>query len=200
MVRANNEDAFAAEGDLFIIADGLGGLEHGEVASALAVETLKTLYAGHPPVDAKWLKRAFQLANLKIYALNRKMGEAQTMGTTLTVSSISREILIAHVGDCRVYRLRKKSLAQLTRDHSLDRHTLTRAMGLHESVEVDIYKQDVETGDVYLQCSDGLYSMVDDESIRRLLENPVGACDRLVEAAKRNGGHDNITVQVIQAV
>lgn len=212
-VRKNNEDFFDAvvnegshfekNGSLFLIADGLGGLEHGEIAAREAVAVVKSAFNHQRYFEGKdWLKKTIEEANEKIAGLNGMRSLDQNMATTLTVSVFyENRLIIGHVGDCRVYRIRDKKLERLTKDHTLDRYTLTQALGTTDEIQVDIYDNDVRDGDIYIQCSDGLYSMIEDSDfLNVVLENPSldESCKQIVELANEKGGQDNISVQMVK--
>ncbi len=212
-VRTNNEDCFDAvvnegshfekNGSLFLIADGLGGLEYGEIASREAVASVKSSFGHQRYFEGKeWLKTAIQEANDKISGLNSVRSLDQNMATTLTVSLFYEDkLFIGHVGDCRVYRVRDNRVTCLTKDHALDRYTLTQALGTSDELQVDLYETAIKEGDVYIQCSDGLHSMIGDaEVLGVLMENPTleESCKRMVELANEKGGTDNISIQMIK--
>lgn len=217
-VRAANEDALLADEQrsLFVVADGMGGHNAGEVASATALEVLVSR------VDAGTsLAEATSEANTTI--LTKASGDADLagMGTTLTAVTIrdGRTAIFAHVGDSRAYLLRGGDLTQITEDHSVveelvrdgrltpedaethpHRSILTRALGVEDHVEVDAYEVDLLPGDRLMLCSDGLTSMVRDPVISAALRrerNSQRAAEALVDLANRAGGSDNITVIVI---
>jgi len=166
--------------------------------------------------DANRLVNGIKLANLKIYDRAQKEDACHGMGTTIVASLfLDDKVLIGHVGDSRVYRFRDGKLVQLTEDHSLlndyikmkklssddagkfpHKNVIVRALGMKESVQVDLIADPLKPGDVYLMCSDGLSGMVDDTGLASVLgdENDLdAACERLIHAANRNGGVDNIT-------
>jgi len=229
--RTNNEDAICARPDLglFVVADGLGGYDGGEIASSLAVEVICDLVrrtAGDG--DVTWPYKidpqrsitenevivATRLAGDRITA--RRVGLLEQMGSTVAVLRFSDDrAVIGHVGDSRVYRLRAGALAQLTVDHSLVsqmiaagmspdasfpwRHVITRALGM-PAAEPDVQTAAVLPGDVYLLCSDGLYEPLSEQTIAALLEGaPKDACKRLVDAAYAAGSRDNISAIVVRA-
>lgn len=228
--RANNEDAIAARPELglFAVADGLGGYEGGEIASAIALDTIAELVrrtAGDADVtwpykldparslDENELMIAIRLANERIE--RQRTGRLDQMGSTVAlVRLVGDRAVIAHVGDSRVYRLRGGALAQLTIDHSLVsqmiaagmqpdaafpwRHVITRALGM-ASAEPDVHTEVVRPGDVYLVCSDGLYEPLSDETMAALLDAPPeAACRALVDAAYAAGSRDNISAVVVR--
>ncbi len=218
-VRTSNQDAVhpagagrSEEGALLIVADGMGGHVAGEVASGLAVESAQE--AGPTAEDRV---RAGNAAIME--EIQRRPGLAG-MGTTMTVAAVDADgtAHLAHVGDSRAYLLRRGFLRQLTTDHSLvaeylaagkirpedvathpHRSMLTRALGLEAELEIDVHREPLQPGDRLLLCSDGLSSMVDDEHIHRLLAEgtPEEAVWALIEAANRAGGHDNISVAIL---
>lgn len=212
-LRKNNEDSMLIDdpkdtvlrekkGVLFAVADGLGGMEHGELASAGAVLHLGHLFQELTEFnDPRWLREAMRSVNQKIYNINQRMGMDERMGTTLTASIfLEEEVVIGHVGDSRMYQIRDGNILRLTTDHSIDRYTLTRAIGTESEVDVDLVKAPLKAGDIYIQCSDGLYSMVSDEEILLVATGhvPEESCKRLVALANEKGGSDNITLQVIR--
>ncbi len=212
-VREINEDSFSAilpkeesmrlkEGSAFVVADGLGGLADGEIASRGAIYTFEELWRDSPNFrNAEGVNEIFNTINKKIFELNRPKNSGDWMATTLTASFFYEDLLyIGHVGDCRVYQVRHHKIHCLTKDHSSSRNILTRAIGTHPSVQVDFYTAPLQTGDCYVQCSDGLYSMADDEAMLNSItqNSPQQTCETLVTLANRQGGLDNITVQVIQ--
>jgi serine/threonine protein phosphatase PrpC len=229
--RANNEDAVCAapELGLFVVADGMGGYEGGEVASALAVEVIHELvrrtatdkdvtwpYAIDPTrtVVENELAVATRLANERIAA--QRTGVLAEMGSTVVALLVDGErAVVAHVGDSRVYRLRDGELAQLTADHSLIaqleasgmapgdawpwRHVVTRALGTPTG-EPDVRLDPLRAGDVFLLCTDGLSEVLAPTTIARLLAQPAeAACRALVDAAYAAESRDNISAIVVRA-
>jgi serine/threonine protein phosphatase PrpC len=228
-VRSENQDAygrFPAVADqetgerLFIVADGMGGHARGGEASRLAVDVLQeTFFAGDDGAVGERLERAFEAANLRVYALGHT-GPTQTItGTTCTVIAlVDGHLHMAHVGDSRAYRIDKHGIEQLTRDHTLveelrrqgmltddearthpRRHALTRALGIQPTLEVDVLEaRPVEAAQHYLLCSDGL-APVSEEEIRQVVLTypPQQACEHLVEMANQRGGPDNVTVLIV---
>ena len=225
-VRKNNEDSkgvFASadpgRGHLFIVADGMGGAAAGEVASGIAVETVRATYfdpgSGARPGDA--LRRAIEAANASIHRRAVDDPKLGGMGTTCTaVAVVGRQVWFAHVGDTRAYVAANGNLEQLTRDHSLAaelarsggeggaparaKNVLTRCLGVKPEVKVDVAEQAVALPDdsVLVMCTDGLTNLVEDGEILHVVSMhlPDGACKRLVTLAKERGGPDNITVIV----
>ena len=228
--RTNNQDAVCARPDLglFVVADGMGGYEGGEVASQIAVETIEELVRRTAAdFDVTWpfkvdprlgpveneVAVATRLANERI-ALRRK-GPLQQMGTTVAVLRLEPSLAVrAHVGDSRIYRLRDDRLEQLTNDHSLSaqlaaegvdpgpdfayHHVVTRALGTPQH-EPELATHALRVGDVYLLCTDGLSGVLEpDEMIERLALTPGEACRALVDAALAAGSRDNVSVIVVR--
>lgn len=206
---------------LFLLADGMGGHVDGSEASRLAVDIVRSTFfaSGEPNVDRRLL-RAFETANEQIVRRSSDFEGAEKMGTTCTALVVGSEnVHIAHVGDSRAYRITRDSIVQLTRDHTLveemmrqgvltesearthpRRHALTRAMGIEPVLQVDLLEPfPARSGEWYLMCSDGL-SRVSDAEIRSVVTSlaPQEACERLVEMANERGGHDNVTVLLVQ--
>jgi len=221
--RRQNEDAYVCEPPLFAIADGMGGAQAGEVASRLAAAAIAEGERGYEETDVAELVRA---ANTRVYRHAVEDPAVAGMGTTVTVAMVhaaAGTVVIGHVGDSRAYRIRDEQLEQLTADHSLvaelvrtgrltpeqaidhpHRSVITRAVGTEPSVDVDTFTLETEHGDLYLLCSDGLTDMVSDGDILALADaaerEPDAVAHRLVEAANRAGGDDNITVVVFEIV
>ena len=218
--RRANEDSLLARSPLFVIADGMGGAQAGEVASKLAVDAFQS---GLPDSSAPELALAAlaQAANARIHELSHASAEHAGMGTTLTAVYVTEEeVAIAHVGDSRAYCLRDGELLRLTDDHSLvdelmrqgrltpeeavehpQRSVITRALGPEGMVEVDTRSFRARPGDVYLLCSDGLTTMISEEQVAAiLLAHPRlrDAGEALIAAANDAGGRDNITVVLIR--
>jgi serine/threonine protein phosphatase PrpC len=220
--RRANEDSLLARSPLFVVADGMGGAQAGEVASKIAVESFQPgLPDGTPPEEG--LAAHALAANARIHALSRENAEQAGMGTTLTAVYVGEEeVAIAHVGDSRAYCLRDGELLRLTDDHSLvdeliregrltpeeaedhpQRSIITRALGPEETVEVDTRSFRAHAGDIYLLCSDGLTSMIPEAQLAEVLRLHTGAPLRrigeaLIAEANRAGGRDNITVILLR--
>jgi serine/threonine protein phosphatase PrpC len=218
--RRANEDSLLASAPLFVVADGMGGAQAGEVASRIAVESFQLgLSDSTAPEFA--LAELARAANSRIHELSQANAEQAGMGTTLTAAYVGeRDVAIAHVGDSRAYCLRDGLLMRLTDDHSLvdelmrqgrltpeeavehpQRSVITRALGPEGTVEVDTRSFAAHAGDVYLLCSDGLTTMVPEERIAELLlANPRlrDAGEALIAAANDAGGRDNITVVLVR--
>jgi serine/threonine protein phosphatase PrpC len=215
-VREGNEDSYLAEEPLFAVADGMGGHKGGDVASQLALETLEAEFRE----GTGGLARLIRDANVAVFDRSRSDSAVTGMGTTLTAVVVEgTSALFAHVGDSRAYLLRAGDLRQLTEDHTLvarmvksgeisqaeaavhpHRSVLTRAVGTDAEVDVDEFDVALTDGDRLLLCSDGLTGMVTEEQILAILSatpDPQDAADRLVRAANRAGGVDNITVVIL---
>lgn len=215
LVRQVNEDSKCHQPPLFAVADGMGGHSAGDVASALAVEELVRELAR---TDS--LSGAVHAANRAIYLKAASDPRLAGMGTTITALLVTNESAqIAHVGDSRAYLLREGELSRLTQDHTVvnrlvqqgrlmkedaDRHPqrsyLERALGVDSDVEVDVHVLDLFPGDRVLLCSDGLFGMIDDDLIHRVLtdqRDPQRAAERLCEEAVHAGGNDNVTTIVV---
>ena len=229
-IRENNEDSVYVDDkfrQLYIVADGMGGHNAGEVASRVAidsfVEYIKENYTDG--IDAGEMGDLFVGAvshcNKKVYEIGRNDEELKNMGTTFTVVAIIKgRAVIAQVGDSRAYVYRDKKLIQLTKDHSYvmemvrqgkitveeakvhpKRNIITRAIGTDEEVKVDIVFEPLKENDLILLCSDGLYSMITDNDIEKCLKKRKKISDivnELVDKANDNGGKDNISVIIIE--
>jgi len=219
--RRRNEDSFVIDPPLFAVADGMGGAQAGEVASRLAAAAFREFHDVDDLDPEERLAAIIQEANRRIY--ERATGDAQVsgMGTTITAALVGGDALvIGHVGDSRAYRLRSGRFEQLTDDHSLvadlvrsgrltpeeadahpQRSVITRALGTDREVDVDTFVVPVQAGDLFLLCSDGLTTMIEDDEIRDLLSatrDLEQAGKGLVKAANKAGGEDNITVVLFQ--
>ena len=216
-VREQNEDSLIVAPPLFVVADGMGGHEAGEVASEIAVETIQEAAPEH--ADAEDLGKAVELANRAIIDAALSGRGRPGMGTTCTACMLEESrLVIAQVGDSRAYLLHSGTLTQLTRDHSLmanmieagqitpeearfhpNRSVITRALGNDPDTIPDLYEINVEAGDRLLVCSDGLTSMVEDDDIAEIMTkqvDPQKCAIALVNAAIAAGGADNVTVIV----
>ena len=224
-VREVNQDYWGKFNDsqsgrlLLMIADGMGGHAGGEVASKMAVETVAEIFAAGGDDSAVLLREALELANARVHEAAQEDPDLTGMGTTgvcLLFENGGRGC-VAHVGDSRAYRLRAERFEQLTEDHSVvgalirmgrltqqeaklhpQRNEILRAIGTAEHVEVQVTRLELQPGDRYLLCSDGLSGLVADAEIADVLRqsDPEAAARSLVERANREGGNDNITVQV----
>jgi serine/threonine protein phosphatase PrpC len=218
--RRANEDSLLASAPLFVVADGMGGAQAGEVASRIAVESFQ-LGLSDSTAPELALAQLAREANARIHELSQANAEQAGMGTTLTAVYVGeRDVAIAHVGDSRAYCLRDGQLVRLTDDHSLvdelmrqgrltpeeavehpQRSVITRALGPEGTVEVDTRSFAARPGDVYLLCSDGLTTMLSEEQIAAvLLAHPRlrDAGETLIAAANDAGGRDNITVVLLR--
>lgn len=221
--RSANEDSVFVRAPLFVIADGMGGARAGEVASKTVVDAFDRPLPQAPP--ERVLRETIEGANRTVYSLARKDPNLSGMGTTTTAAILDAgadEVAIGHVGDSRAYRLRRGKLERLTRDHSLveemrrkgqlteaqaedhpQRSIITRSVGPEPEVDVDLQTVAAQAGDVFLLCSDGLTTMLDDEHIERLLARATSmpnAVRALVDEANRAGGRDNISVIAFKVV
>jgi PPM family protein phosphatase len=232
-VRTHNEDSVLANATLglAVLADGMGGYNAGEVASDMATATLgrevEQAFSAQSPgeLDENGQSRARMVlvdviarANAAIHAAAQSQAKYTGMGTTLVaVQFFDNRLVVAHVGDSRLYRLREETLAALTRDHSLlqeqidsgmitpaqarfsqNRNLVTRALGVDATVDTEVSEHEVLPGDIYLLCSDGLNDMMEDEEIALTLTAlsanlPLCAL-QLVQMANDNGGRDNVSV------
>ncbi len=231
--REHNEDAISwdFQRGLAMLADGMGGHNAGDIASRMCLEKLDAILATaldkslgnirpnkNSTREATLIRRAINKANTAVFenALDNK--DRKGMGTTLVVMLFyDNRVVVAHVGDSRVYRLRSNKLEQITADHSLVRellekgaiseeeavdnpysHVITRAVGIRPRVPVEIHEYDVLPGDTFLLCSDGLTDRVGDKEIEETLVASEGlwerAAQRLIDLANHAGGHDNISV------
>jgi len=213
--RRRNEDAHVVQPPLFAVADGMGGAQAGEIASRIAAAALRDSDAetGEDAVVA-----LIQEANRRVYEAAASDDARAGMGTTMTAALVEgHAVRIGHVGDSRAYRVRDGVLEQLTEDHSLvaelvrsgklspeeadvhpQRSVITRVLGTDPEVDVDTFDVESRPGDLFMICSDGLTSMVDDDAILAVLQQRGRTLEQrargLVDAANRGGGEDNITV------
>lgn len=240
MKRAHNEDNFDVidEYNLYVVADGMGGHASGEVASQMAIDTLREFFrATHADPEATWpykmdksrgyeenrLMTSIKLANLRIYEAAQRDPKLRGMGTTICgILVVDEGVLIAHVGDSRVYRVRDNKLEQLTEDHSLlndyikmkrlseeeianfpHKNVIVRALGMKEHVKVDTMLDKPQPGDIYVLCSDGLCGPASDKEIEETVNahsDLKTATKALIDKANSNGGPDNITAVLAKVV
>lgn len=240
MVRSHNEDAIASDAahGLVVLADGMGGYNAGEVASGMATTVITTemqqiLTQGRPhdadqktpqETASQLLRDQILKANTSIYQAAQSQPQYAGMGTTLVACLFyDNRVLVAHLGDSRLYLLRDGQLQQVTRDHSLlqeqidsglltpeqakhaqHKNLVTKALGIDPSVEPEIHEYPARAGDLYLLCSDGLCDMVEDEDICMALEafgaNLNLAAQQLVQMANDNGGRDNVSVILVRVL
>jgi len=232
LVRETNEDYYSILSGLpgidaaFIIADGMGGHNSGEVASRIAVEFVTERLNSDSESIAYNLNNPGIIENLLIEANNKVYGKSlenavdRGMGTTMILAVIAKEMMhVAHVGDSRLYLIRNGEITKITTDHSYieelvksgsitreqaekhpHKHLITRALGIPGDIEVDKYELNIMEEDCFVLCTDGLTNMISEEEIKRIAlgETPENACRKLIEAANRNGGEDNVTVIVIK--
>ena len=234
--RTRNEDNLLkmSEESLFCVADGMGGHSSGEVASQIAVEGIANFYrATHQDEDITWPYKmdknrpydenrfimSVKLANLRIFEASQREPRYRGMGTTVAGINFVDDgatVLVAHVDDSRVYRLREGQIGQVTEDHSLlndyikakkltqeeianfpHKNVIVRALGMKETVLVDLSRHEVHPGDIFLMCSDGLNGMISDAVIQETLSTFPDldeAVHKLIERANEAGGMDNVTV------
>ncbi len=219
--RRANEDSLYARSPLFIVADGMGGAKAGEVASQTAIRAFDQGLPEGPPEET--LPAMIRMANRVIHRQSFEDPDLAGMGTTMTaalVESDRERVVIGHVGDSRAYRIRDGIIQRLTRDHSLveemrrrgqitqaeaeehpQRSIITRALGPEADVDVDVQAVPAEPGDLFLLCSDGLTSMLEDETVKEIIvgaDSLEDAVTGLVYEANLAGGRDNITVLLFQ--
>ena len=218
LVRKNNQDTVILAEGLMGVADGMGGHNGGETASTGARDGLLRLLAGKTP-DRDTLEEAVKQVNLELWERQEKEESLSGMGTTLSLLWPDREkMLIAHVGDSRIYLLREGRLRQVTRDHSIVadmvrrgllteeqaavhpmRNYITRAVGTETEIQVDILELERQPGDRWLICSDGLHGLLDREELQKLMSgaNLEEAADQMMRDALDRGGLDNISLVLI---
>jgi protein phosphatase len=233
MKRTHNEDSFLnlPGENLFVVADGMGGHSSGEVASQMAVEAISNFFkATHQdeeitwpykidknrPLDENRFIMSIKLANLRIHEAAQREARYRGMGTTIAGTNfVDDHVLVAHVGDSRVYLIRKGHITQITEDHSLlndfikahkltpeeianfpHKNVIVRALGMKDTILVDLSRHKIQPEDVYLMCSDGLSGMVNDKQICEVIQQTPDisqAGTMLIEMANKAGGVDNIT-------
>lgn len=213
-----------------VLADGMGGYNAGEIASGMATEFIKSelvrwLSEAGQQANPLEIKRAIEIcvdnANRSIFNASRANPQYSGMGTTLVVGVFQNDkLILGHVGDSRCYRMRDNILLQITKDHSLlqeqidaglltpeqaltapNKNLVTRALGVEDTVMLEVNEHRVEPGDIYLMCSDGLSDMIQDEAIAKILQNGISLTQmaaELVASANESGGRDNITVLLTQ--
>ncbi|MBR3882904.1 MAG: Stp1/IreP family PP2C-type Ser/Thr phosphatase [Clostridia bacterium] len=232
--RDMNQDCFYVsdlnkdEIKLYIVADGMGGYKGGEIASSLAVKSVKNFVFNNFKKSRKdresilqLLKAAIEYANMIVYEKSKEDPELQDMGTTLDACLIyNNKVFIGHVGDSRVYRIRKNFMRKLTSDHSYveklvkegtitkeeaynhpKKNMLMKALGCNSLVQPDLICKGFLKDDILLMCSDGLTNMLRDNEIYNiLLKNPDKPVEALIRNANNLGGHDNITVVIVDNI
>lgn len=226
--REDNQDSMFASSDeefpLFIVADGMGGHNAGDIASFMAVEGivkyLKNYYDKLNSVKniKTLIREAVEHVNKEIYLESFEVPEYYGMGTTITLAYIYKsKVFIGHVGDSRAYFIHNNEIKQITEDHTLvnelikngsitpaeainhpQKNMITRAIGTSSNIEMDFYTIDIRKEDIFILCSDGLSNMVGEDNILEIVNKYNNCmneiCNSLVELAKTNGGKDNITV------
>ena len=219
---------FSVEQGVYLVCDGMGGAAAGEVASSLAVDEMLRLLSRHASDDKEaapmplLAEEAIGVANEAIFSRSQRNSNLNGMGTTLVGLLVEeRRVWVINIGDSRCYRLRSRRLEQITEDHSLVeeqvrmgrmthsealrsplRNVITRALGTQGRVTPDIFELEAEPGDLFLLCSDGLTRELSDALIETILSVDLpldNLCTRLVEAAKKAGGRDNITCILVRA-
>ena len=235
MLREHNEDSVASDLSigLVVLADGMGGYKAGEVASEIAVLMIAAemneamlhqsfLFKAKPDLllESNMLINAVEKTNKAIYEIAQHQSECSGMGTTLVAGVFTNNnLVLGHIGDSRMYRLRGEAFVQLTEDHSLvqeqvnaglitleqakvarNKNLVTRALGIDSAVELELSEHAVEIGDKYLLCSDGLSDLLSDAEIAQILldekDDTESAVDKLVDKANEYGGLDNISVVI----
>ena len=237
-VRDHNEDAIGSQPEigLWVLADGMGGYNAGEVASGIAVKTILEMVTAACKTEKRGdiesgtgymrqtivLRDAIHRANKVINQTAQSQPQCEGMGTTLVASLFyDNKVSIAHVGDSRMYRLRGNRFEQITMDHSLlqelvdrgfysqeeaqrstNRNYVTRALGVEANVDVEVQEVEVQKGDYFLMCSDGLPDMVEDEDIHLTIStfsNDVRTVgEQLIKLTNDNGGRDNVSVILVR--
>ncbi len=227
--RDNNQDSILVDKklQLFVVADGMGGHRGGEVASAIAVETMQEVFEDE--LDEKksfnpreLLKKAYKEASRRIYVKStRDNPDLMGMGTTMVAAFAHKgRVYFGNVGDSRAYLFHDNNFWQLTEDHSLineqirhgvvdpnnpesfvGRNVITRSVGFEEIVDVDVVEREVTAGEIYLLCSDGLSGLVSNEKIAEIIKSypPAEAVAKCIQEAKKEGGDDNISVIIFEA-
>lgn len=218
-----SDQEFEKKGRLVLVADGMGGYEGGAIASSIAADVIRSTYVASASDDPEpALVEALVAAHQAIRNYAREHPQQAKMGTTCTAAVLrDGHLIYGHVGDSRLYLMRGGQITRITRDMTVtermveqgllkpeevsthpDRHVLTAAMGVGESVMAD-FPQDpiaLEANDILLLCTDGLYDLVSDEEMLGVAgqNNATDACKQLVAMAKQRGGYDNITVQIVK--
>ena len=230
-IRAGNEDSLYADADaqrgLFIVADGMGGHAAGEVASEMAVQTVARELAPFRdlsgPAIGVGMAHALREANRAIYERTIVEADKQGMGTTASCMIMGGgRWIIGHIGDSRIYLVRDGVLRQITKDHSYVQeqvdagfltpeqaryhpysNVITRCVGANAAVEADVLEGELQNGDLYILCSDGLTGMVEDPQLKKIIETrgtPGRMVDAMITEANRRGGLDNITAIAVQVL
>lgn len=233
MVREMNQDCYYISNqdskyNLYILADGMGGYNGGEIASCLAIDSAKQYIDEHinkielnKETLPKLIKEAMEYANKKVYEKSKTDINLSEMGTTLEVCLIyNNKAYIGHIGDSRVYRIRKNIIRKLTIDHSYveklvrdgkitreesyhhpKKNMLIKALGCEEKIEPDILVKGFLNEDIILMCSDGLTNLLNDKEIYEIVTNNLENANKLlIQAANTRGGYDNITAVIIENI
>ncbi len=210
---------------LYIVADGMGGHEGGEIASELTVTTIKQYFTDHPPLletEAKdWLEKAVMMANEMVISQQDSRDQRDKMGSTVVMALVfDKKAYVTNVGDSRTYLI-NSNIHKITTDHSLverlveigqitaeearthpQRNVIYSTIGINKpKMDIGFYEVELKLGDRLLLCSDGLSGLIEDEDLFQLSQhyhNPVEACQVMIESAKESGGYDNITVIIVQ--
>lgn len=215
----NNTDLFSGKGQLFIVADGVGGHTGGKEASRMAVEIVGSYFNSADSIDKALLKKAFEKANAEIYDKASRSLEFNRMATTCSTLFLKENKgIISHIGDSRVYRISNNKIEQLTKDHTQvqellsqgllkkeeiesypNKSVLLKAMGAESEISADIYDINIDGVQAFVLCSDGLAKVKEDEILNVVINNsPDSACKKLISLANERGGKDNVTVLVIK--
>ncbi|MCR3956103.1 MAG: Stp1/IreP family PP2C-type Ser/Thr phosphatase [Gudongella sp.] len=227
LVRKINQDSFYIPENLtlplFMVADGMGGHNAGEIASVMAIDKIREWMVENSTdlTTIRKIRRAVvksvEYSNRHIYYHAKSIEGCKGMGTTLTmVYVLGDKIVVGHVGDSRAYLISSNGMTQITQDHSLvqqlllegriskseakshpQKNIITRAVGTSSEIEVDVLTLDIKKDDTVVLCSDGLTNMVSEDELRKLFINETdiqSACEKAIEGAKLKGGSDNITV------
>jgi len=225
VIRSHNEDCFEIdpENQVFVVADGMGGHSHGEIASRIAVDAIRDFVVRTNDADATLpfemdtslgrhgnrLRAAIRSAHDRVLRAIRQDASLHGMGTTVVGILLDGDsAAVAHVGDSRAYRLRGGKLELLTQDHTWEeqarahplKNVVTRALGGEAEIEIDVKEWLVEKGDLFLLCSDGLTTMLTDDEIRSRISGAgrlEEICSRLVRDANARGGYDNVSVVLV---
>jgi protein phosphatase len=224
LVRTSNQDSYLIDEDkgLFVVCDGMGGHKGGDVASSLAIKAIRDSLSDYREDEPlKWLNQSVSRANDLIREWGQNDPDLFEMGTTITAAIIKeQELIIAHVGDSRLYHINNKGINKVTRDHTLAEqmitdgllkaeetsgnaynHILTRALGIDNQVLIDNLAENVMPGDIILLCTDGLSDMLQESDILTTINefsfDIAVAARKLIERALNNGGYDNVTVILV---